>query len=355
MNLGKIFAFVMAGGSGERFWPMSRQSTPKHLLRLLGEHTLLETTVRRLEGLVSLGNTFILTNAAQLESTQAAVSFLAEKNIIAEPAKRDTAPACALATAIARVLDPDAVCIVLPADAMIHDTAQFRSCLSDAVDLAASTGTIATLGITPTFPATGYGYLETAEALPQGPQGSSIRALRRFVEKPELDQARQYTAAGNFLWNSGIFVWRASAFLDEARRQLPPLAEFIESMRSINDLSSHLATRFASLPKISVDYAIMENAKSIATVQASFDWDDVGAWTALPAHIPPDAEGNCKRGPVVQHASRDNIAISNGRLIALCGVDNLVVVETSDAILVCDKASVQDVKALQSLLPADLK
>jgi mannose-1-phosphate guanylyltransferase len=238
---------------------------------------------------------------------------------------------------------------------MIHDTAQFRSCLSDAVDLAARTGTIATLGITPTFPATGYGYLETAEALPQGPQGSSIRALRRFVEKPELDQARQYTAAGNFLWNSGIFVWRASAFLDEARRQLPPLAEFIESMQSINDLSSHLSTRFASLPKISVDYAIMENAKSIATVQASFDWDDVGAWTALPAHIPPDAEGNCKRGSVVQHASRDNIAISNGRLIALCGVDNLVVVETPDAILVCNKTSVQDVKALQTLLPADLK
>jgi len=355
MNSAKIFAFVMAGGSGERFWPMSRQSTPKHLLRLLDDCTLLETTVRRLEGLVSLQNTFILTNAAQLESTKAAVPFLAEKNIIAEPAKRDTAPACALATAIARALDPESVCIVLPADAMIHDTAKFRSCLSDAVDLAYRTGTIATLGIPPAFPATGYGYLETAEPLPQGPQGSSIHTLRRFVEKPELDKAREYIAAGNFLWNSGIFIWRTSAFLDEARRQLPPLAEFIESMRSLDDLPSHLAKRFASLPKISVDYAIMENAKSIATVLANFDWDDVGAWTALPSHIPPDAEGNCKRGPVVQHASRDNIAVSNGRLIALCGVENLVVVETPDAILVCNKASVQDVKALQPMLPADLK
>jgi mannose-1-phosphate guanylyltransferase len=238
---------------------------------------------------------------------------------------------------------------------MIHDTAKFRSCLSDAVDIAYRTGTVATLGIPPAFPATGYGYLETAEPLPQGPQGSSIHTLRRFVEKPELDKAREYIAAGNFLWNSGIFVWRASAFLDEARRQLPPLADFIESMRSLDDLPSHLATRFASLPKISVDYAIMENAKSIATVLANFDWDDVGAWTALPAHIPPDADGNCKRGPVVQHASRDNIAVSNGRLIALCGVENLGVVETTDAILVCDKASVQDVKALQTLLPADLK
>jgi mannose-1-phosphate guanylyltransferase len=355
MNSGKIFAFVMAGGSGERFWPMSRQSTPKHLLRLLDDRTLLETTVRRLEGLVSLENTFILTNSAQLDSTKAAVPFLPERNIVAEPAKRDTAPACALATAIARALDPDAVCIVLPADAMIHDAAKFRSCLSDAVDLAVQTGTIATLGIPPAFPATGYGYLETAEALPQGRQGSFIHALRRFVEKPDLDKAREYTAAGNFLWNAGIFVWRASAFFDEARRQLPPLADFIESLACIDDLPTHLENRFASLPKISVDYAIMENAKSIATVLASFDWDDVGAWTALPAHIPPDSDGNCKRGPIIHHDAHNNIAVSNGRLIALCGVDNLVVVETPDAILVCDKESVQDVKALQPLLPEALK
>jgi mannose-1-phosphate guanylyltransferase len=355
MKSGQVFAFVMAGGSGERFWPMSRQSTPKHLLRLLDDRTLLETTVRRLEGLVPLENTFILTNAAQLESTKAAVPFLPEKNIIAEPAKRDTAPACALATAIARALDPEAVCIVLPADAMIHDTARFRSCLSDAADLAARTGTIATLGIPPAFPATGYGYLETAGSLPDGPQGSAIHTLRRFVEKPDLDKAREYTAAGNFLWNAGIFVWRASAFLEEARRQLPPLAEFIESLAGIDDLPSHLANRFASLPKISVDYAIMENAKSIATVLAGFDWDDVGAWTALPAHIPPDPDGNCKRGQVIHYAAHNNIAVSNGRLIALCGVDNLVVVETPDAILVCDKESVQDVKALQPRLPEALK
>jgi mannose-1-phosphate guanylyltransferase len=355
MKSGQVFAFVMAGGSGERFWPMSRQSTPKHLLRLLDDRTLLETTVRRLEGLVPLENTFILTNAAQLESNKAAVPFLPEKNIIAEPAKRDTAPACALATAIARALDPEAVCIVLPADAMIHDTDRFRSCLSDAADLAARTGTIATLGIPPAFPATGYGYLETAGSLPDGPQGSAIHTLRRFVEKPDLDKAREYTAAGNFLWNAGIFVWRASAFLEEARRQLPPLAEFIESLAGIDDLPSHLANRFASLPKISVDYAIMENAKSIATVLAGFDWDDVGAWTALPAHIPPDPDGNCKRGQVIHYAAHNNIAVSNGRLIALCGVDNLVVVETPDAILVCDKESVQDVKALQPRLPEALK
>lgn len=354
MNRNPIFAFVMAGGSGERFWPMSRRSTPKHLLKLLDDRTLLETTVRRLEGLVPLENTFILTNEAQVEATRAAVPFLPPGNIVAEPAKRDTAPACALATAIARSLHPDAVCVVLPADAMIHDVSKFRDRLADAIDASAS-GAISTLGIPPAFPATGYGYLEIGEALPSGPRGARIHALKRFVEKPDLETAASYVRAGTFFWNAGIFVWKAQTFLEEARRQVPALAGFIEALESFEALPSLLATRFAQLPKISVDYAIMENARSLATVVADFDWDDVGAWTALPVHIPPDADGNSIRGPVVSRASRDNIAVSNGRLIALCGVENLVVVETPDAILVCDRDSVQQVKDLQPLLPEALK
>lgn len=345
----------MAGGSGERFWPMSRQTTPKHLLKLIEEKTLLETTVRRLEGLVTLANTFVLTNAAQIEATRAAVPFLPAANIIAEPAKRDTAPACALATAIARALDPEAVCIVLPADAMIHEVEKFRTCLADAAETAAQTGAIVTLGIPPSHPATGYGYLETGTSRPDGTRGSRIRNLQRFVEKPDLEKATEYLLEGTFVWNAGIFVWRAETFLEEARRQLPPLAHFIESLTSLDALPRLLAERFSTLPKISVDYAIMENARDVVTVLADFDWDDVGAWTALPAHIQPDADGNCKRGAVVQHGSSDNIAISNARLIALCGVKGLVVVETPDAILVCDKKWVQEVKSLQPLLPAELK
>jgi mannose-1-phosphate guanylyltransferase len=354
MSRNPIFAFIMAGGSGERFWPMSRRSTPKHLLKLLGDQTLLETTVRRMEGLVPLENTFVLTNEAQIEATRAAVPFLPRQNIIAEPAKRDTAPACALATAIARSLHPEAVCVVLPADAMIHDVAKFRERLADAIDASAS-GAIVTLGIPPTFPATGYGYLETGEALPAGPRGGRLHALKRFVEKPDLEKATSYVREGTYFWNAGIFIWKASTFLDESRRQVPALADFIEALVSFEALPDLLASRFASLPKISVDYAIMENARRIATVIADFDWDDVGAWTALPAHILPDAEGNSTRGSVVQHGSRDNIAISNGRLVALCGVQNLVVVETTDAILVCGRDSVQQVKELQPLLPDALK
>ena len=355
MEKTSTFAFVMAGGSGERFWPMSRRSTPKHLLRLLGDQTLLETTVRRLEGLVPLENTFILTNEAQIEATRAAVPFLPQQNILAEPAKRDTAPACALATAVARSLDPDAICVVLPADAMIHDVVKFQSRLADAIETASTSGSIVTLGIPPTFPATGYGYLEAGEARPAGSRGSRVHALGRFVEKPDSEKAAAYLREGTFFWNAGIFVWKASVFLDEARRQLPPLADFIEALESFDALPALLASRFATLPKISVDYAIMENARDVATVLADFDWDDVGAWTALPAHIPPDSAGNSTRGPVVQTSSSSNIAVSNGRLVALCGVDNLVVVETPDAILVCNRDAVQMVKDLQPLLPESLK
>lgn len=341
----------MAGGSGERFWPMSRQSTPKHLLKLLDDRTLLESTVRRLDGLVPVDRTFVLTNVAQIQATREAVPFLPSANIVAEPVKRDTAPACALATALASIEDPEAVCVVLPADAMIHNGSAFQAALRTAVDAARETGAILTLGIPPRFAATGYGYLEVGESVGDG----RVRPLTRFVEKPDLAVAESYVASGRHFWNAGIFVWKASTFTAECHRQIPSLAEFIESFASRAALDQTLGERFAHLPKISVDYAIMENAERVAMVPAAFDWDDVGAWTALPDHIAPDVHGNCLRGPVALHASANNIVVSNGRLIALCGVEDLVVVETPDAVLVCTRDSVQKVKALQPLLPDSLR
>ena len=349
------FAFVMAGGSGERFWPMSRQKTPKHLLRLLDERTLLEATVARLEGVVPRERTFVLTNASQLDGARAALPAIPPAQIIAEPAKRDTAPACALATAIARASDPDAVCIVLPADAMIHDVGVFQRQLRDAIAVASREDAIVTLGIPPAFPSTGFGYLETGKPTADGPEGSKVRELNRFVEKPNSDDAARYVEAGNYFWNAGIFLWKAETFLREARKQKPELADFICGLASPADLPAHLAGKFASLPKISVDYAIMEHAGRVVAILAEFDWDDVGAWTALPAHLGSDNEGNSTRGDVVQQGSSGNIAISNSRLIALCGVKDLVVVETPDAVLVCHKDSVQHVKNLQPLLPEEVR
>jgi len=349
-----LFAFIMAGGSGERFWPMSRARTPKHLLRLLGDQTLLEATVRRLEGVIPNERIFVLTNEAQRAATLEAVPFLPPGNILCEPAKRDTAPACALATAVARSLDPEAVCLLLPADAMIADLDTFRRQVRDALDTASTEHALFTFGIPPTHAATGFGYLELGPEGPKAPRGSTVQTVRRFVEKPDATVARAYFEGGRHAWNAGIFLWKAADFLSEARRQQPALADFIEGMTP-GDRDGYLAEHFPALPKISVDYAIMENAKEVAAIVAEFDWDDVGTWTALPAHLGMDAHGNTTRGPVVTHASERNIALSNGRTIALCGVSDLVVVETPDAILVCHRDAVQHVKNLQPHLPESLR
>lgn len=342
------YVCIMAGGSGERFWPMSRKATPKHLLKLFSDRTLVEETVRRLDGVVPLKNIFVLTNEAQLAGTRKALGFLPPEQIIAEPAKRDTAPAAALATGLVRARDPDAVLALLPADALIKDSASFARQLSAALTRAADGDTLLTFAIKPTYPSIGFGYLEMAEAVDGG-----YRRVARFVEKPDQETAEAYLAGGNHAWNAGMFIWRASAFLAEAEKNAPELAKFVRDFPA-GDPSAYLAENFAALPKISVDYAIMEKAAAVATQLAEFDWDDVGTWTALPAHLPKDESGNTVRGPVVVKDASSNIAISNGRTIALCGVQDLVVVETPDAVLVCHRDAVQNIKQLMPQLPPEV-
>jgi mannose-1-phosphate guanylyltransferase len=341
----KAYVCIMAGGSGERFWPLSRQVTPKHLLKLFSNRTLVEETVRRLEGVVPLGNIFVLTNEAQLAGTKTALAFLPPEQIIAEPAKRDTAPAAALATGLVRARDPEGVLALLPADALIKDSATFARQLSGALTRASRGGALLTFAIKPTYPATGFGYLAMAETLSDG-----FRRVACFVEKPDLATAKKYVAGGNHAWNAGMFMWRVPSFVAEAEKQAPVLAEFVKNFPS-GDPTSYLAQHFSSLPKISVDYAIMEKATAVETQLAEFDWDDVGSWTALPSHLPSDESRNTTRGPVVVHNASNNIAISGGRVIALCGVKDLVVVETPDAVLVCHRDAVQNIKQLIPQLP----
>ena len=342
--LDHLHLFILAGGSGERFWPLSRAQTPKHLLKLLSDRTLLETTVRRVEGLIPWERVFVLTNAAQCDAVRAELPFLPAENILAEPAKRDTAPACALATGFARARDPLAICALLPADAMIHNVPAFQRQLVQAVGVAANRNTLITFAIPPTHPATGFGYLHLGE-----PVDGACRVLR-FVEKPDLPSATTYLHSGQYAWNAGMFIWRAEVFYQETVRLIPPLAEFIAKFPT-GDPASYLAERFTDLPKISVDYAVMEKASEVQAIRAQFDWDDVGSWTALPEHLGNDGDGNTIRGEVVQIGSKNNVAVANGRLIALYGVENLIVVETSDAILVCHRDAAQEIKKLQPLLP----
>jgi mannose-1-phosphate guanylyltransferase len=337
------YVCIMAGGSGERFWPMSRQRTPKHLLKLFGDRTLLEDTVRRFEGVVPQTNIL----------TRAALPFLSATQIVAEPAKRDTAPAAALATALVRARNPGAVMALLPADALIKNHRRLAEQMSAALARAATTDALLTFAIKPSYASPAFGYLEMGAEISRTPDGGVMRRVKRFVEKPDLPTAERYVASGDYAWNAGMFIWRVGAFLAEVEKQAPELAAFVRGFPT-GDSTTYLETHFSKLPKISVDYAVMEKAAAVETVLAEYDWDDVGMWTSLPAHLPRDAAGNSHRGSVVAVNAQNNIAISNGRVIALVGVKDLVVVETADAVLVCHRDAVQDIKKLMPSLPKEL-
>jgi len=347
------YVCIMAGGSGERFWPMSRQRMPKHLLRFFSDRTLVEETVRRLEGVVPRVNVFVLTNIAQLDATRIALGDLLPRgNIVAEPAKRDTAAAAALATGLVRARDPQGVMALLPADAYIRDTETFGKQLRKGLLRASQSSALLTFAIKPSHPSTSFGYLQLGEDIADS---GGFRRVVKFVEKPDPATAARYVASGNFAWNAGMFVWSVNAFLNETEQHTPKLAKFIREFPS-GDPTAYLAARFLTLvPKTSVDYAILEKAGAVETLLAEFDWDDVGVWTALPTYLPRDKAGNATRGTVLaEGGAANNIALSNGRVIALVGVKDLVVVETPDAVLVCHKDSVADIKKLMPLLPKEV-
>lgn len=353
MNHPDVFVFILAGGSGERFWPLSRHHLPKHLLKLFSDRTLLEETVRRLDGLVDPKQIFILTNEAQIEGIEAGVHGFPRENIIAEPAKRDTAPAATLANSIAFVRNPSAVVVLLPADHIIHDRAAFQATLSAAIAQAKREAALITIGIKPSWPSDGFGYLELGKKLPDA-SSTAFFKVNRFVEKPNRQTAEGYLKSGNFRWNAGMFVWQAAVFQKELESHAPELAAFAREFPA-GDFEAHLHTRFPTLPKISLDYAIMEKASHVAAAEAGFDWDDVGAWTALPAHIPQDENQNTLRGSTLVMEGKNNIVFSTQRRVVVCGASDLVVVETADAILVCHRDAVQKIKqVLPHLSPEEL-
>ena len=350
------FVCILAGGSGERFWPMSRRNRPKHLIQLFGERTLLEETVLRAEKIVPRERILVLTNCDQLAAIRQLLPSLSPDQIVAEPAKRDTAPAAALATALARVRHPEAVVAVMPADALVHDGETFARQIREGFAAATIADAFVTLAVHPLFPATGFGYIElgaplhVAVGLPGG-----FRSVVRFVEKPDEAKARHYLASGRFGWNAGVFIWSSALFLREADRLQPELSAFIRAFPALAaEVPAYLEKTFAELPKNSIDYALMEKAARVVTAWAEFDWDDVGAWTALPSHFGQDEAGNTIRGSGVVADGANNIVVSNGRTIALYGVDDLVVVETEDAILVCPRSKAQGIKGLQAKLPPGL-
>ena len=353
-----IYALILAGGSGERFWPLSRRARPKQLLRLVAEQTLLEQTVARLEGLVGRERLLILTNVDQEAAVRELLPMLPKENILAEPAKRDTAAAVALGAGWVAVRDHFATMIVLPADHVIRDTAGFQKTLTLAAAAAEETGALVTIGVKPTWACPGFGYIEQGEpvGLRNVAAESGIHRVVRFREKPNTDLAESFLRKGNFRWNAGMFVWSVPSVLSEFNRHTPELASFISQLRAPGNFEKTVRERFAKLPRISFDYAIMEKADRVLVVEASFDWDDVGSWRAVAKYFKNDPEGNAANCEITTLDSTNNIVFNpDGTSIALLGVHNLIVVRTADAVLICHRHQAEKIKNLVGKLPEKLQ
>ena len=353
-----IYALILAGGSGERFWPLSRRARPKQLLRLVSNRALLEETVARLEGLVPHERILILTNVEQEAAVRKLLAAFPKGNILAEPAKRDTAAAVALGAGWVAAHDNTATMLVLPADHVITNRAAFQETLALAAATAEETGELVTIGIKPTWACPGFGYIEQGEPvhLQNRDDKDAIHRVLRFREKPNIDLAESFLRKGNFRWNAGMFVWSVPTVLSEFNRHSPELADFISQLRAPGNLEKVLCERFSKLPRISFDYAIMEKADRVLVVEASFDWNDIGSWRAVADYFKNDEHGNAANCAVTAVDSSNNIVFDqDGTTIALLGVHNLIVVRTGDAVLVCHRHQAEKIKNLIGKLPPELQ
>jgi mannose-1-phosphate guanylyltransferase len=353
-----LYVLILAGGSGERFWPLSRKSRPKQLLSLFGAETLLEATLRRLDGLVPAKNILILTNSDQEAGVRALAKELPPENIVAEPAKRDTAAAIALGVAWVAERDSAATMVVLPADHLIKDIAGFQKTLRTAAAAARQSGELVTIGIQPTWACPGFGYIEMGAALvvKEAKDGPAVHDVTRFREKPNAELAEQFLRQGNFRWNAGMFIWTIPAIVAALRRHAPELGAFVSRIHAGDDFAKLLAEVFPTLPKISIDYAIMEKAGRVLMVESSFDWDDVGSWTALAKYLPDHGANNVGNTEITAVEADNNLVFSTQkRRIALLGVSDLIVVETADALLVCNRHEAEKIKHLVAKVPAELQ
>ena len=352
----KVYAVIMAGGAGTRFWPASRSLRPKQLLPLAGgsEETLLAATVRRLAPLVTEDRVVVVTGEHLAEATAKAVPGVPRSQILCEPAPRNTAPCIAWATATIARLDPDALVAVLPSDHFIADEEEFRRVLARALRSAES-GRVTTVGIVPTRPETGYGYIELGDDI-EGDIGA--KSVARFVEKPDRARAEQFLAGKRHLWNAGMFFFRARDMAELVERHLPELASGvakIDAASSAENATDVLKSVFPTLPSVSIDHGVMEKAAGLAVVPGEFGWNDVGSWQSAWELGSPDAAGNSLSPGALAIDASNNLVRTLGKgkkVVALVGVNDLVVVETEDALLVIPRERAQDVRLIVDALKA---
>ena len=345
----KMYAVIMAGGVGSRFWPRSKEKTPKQLLRIFGENTMIQDTVDRLKGLVEDENIFIITNKIQKPEIINQLGHIPVENVIEEPFGRNTAACIGLASVIIKKKDKDAVTIILPADHIIKDIDIFHKTLKNAAEFADKSKGLVTIGIPPTRPETGYGYIQIDDA----PVENNIFKVLTFAEKPNYATAVRFLESGDFMWNSGMFIWRADVILEEIKLLMPDLQEELEVIsKKVGkpDFDKTVFNSYGQLKSISIDYGIMEKSKKVYLTKGEFSWSDVGSWEEVYQLSGKNNDGNSVNGNVYTERTIDSYIYSPDKFTAVIGAENLIIINTEDALLVCRRDNCQDVKKVVDYL-----
>jgi mannose-1-phosphate guanylyltransferase len=342
-----MYALIMAGGSGTRLWPHSRSHKPKQFLPINSQSTMLQETVIRILPLIPIDRVYVVTGEIYADLVREQLPDLPAENLLIEPSGKGTAPAIGLGALHIRQRDPEAIMAVLSADHGIEEQELFRQQLAVGATMAEQ-GFLVTLGIKPSSPATGYGYIESGELL-YASDGQQVFRVKRFVEKPTLERAQGYVASGTFYWNAGMFVWSVSRILSELARFEPLLSQGLTVINS--HLKGYSAKRvledvWPNMPNIAIDVAVMERTERAVVIPADIGWNDVGDWAALADILPQDSDGNTVRGTSVSIDTRNTLIYGNGRLVATIGIEDLVIVDTHDVLLICPRERAQDVKAM---------
>ncbi len=348
----ELFAVIMAGGVGTRFWPRSRTAKPKQFLKIFGETTMIQQTYERLLPLIPSENIFFVINEKQKQELKNQLPFVPEANLITEPFGKNTAPCIALAALHIRHKNPNSIMAVLPADHLIQDNNKFLRTLRVAGEILEKESCLMTIGITPTYPATGYGYIQyNGEICSQ--DGVTAYRVKTFAEKPNLETARKFLMSGDFLWNSGMFIWKTETILQEIEDLLPEVHDSFKRIDQAIGKETYqeaLETGYREIRSISIDYAILEKSRKVCVIKSDFDWSDVGSWEEVYNLLPKDKSRNAVVGKALLKDSKGCLIYSPENLVAAIGVKDFVIIHADNAILVCPKSRAQDVKELVELL-----
>lgn len=350
-----VYAVIMAGGIGARFWPRSREKAPKQLLEIIGKGTMIQATVQRISDLITPENILVVTNKVFQEAVAKQLPQLSSENFIIEPLGRNTAPCIGLAALHIRRHDPEAVMVVLPADHIMQNEEGFRSLVRLAIWVAYESGSLITVGIHPTRPETGYGYIQVVDendgTNPYFDRG--VYKVKTFAEKPNRPTAERFLQSGDFLWNSGMFIWRVDAILKEIEQMLPELwieLKKIDNVIGTEQYTSVLETSYRIIRGISIDYGVMERANNVYVIKGEFGWSDVGSWDEVFRLSEKDEDGNSVIGKTCLHDTKNSFIYAGDKFVATVGIDDLIVIATDDAVLVCKKGRSQDVKEIVDYL-----